>query len=115
MNITGHIIDKTTGESLPGANIYFSAENGVYIPGAIGTYTDGNGNYSINGVGEYITATFTGYQKLTLPASSTVNFALTQGSNLPEVEITARALLPYILTVIVTTIAVIWLLKPFQP
>lgn len=115
MLIQGKISDKTTGELLPGANVYFTASGGVYIPGTTGTYTDQFGNFAIDGVGEYLTASYTGYRNLTLRVDPTVNFDLTSGSDLPEVNIIDTALWPRILVVIVTTIVVIWVLKPFSP
>lgn len=114
MVIRGTIKDKQTGEALPSANIFISGADGKYVAGSPGTYTDPYGKYMFNAEGNYLTATYTGYQSKTLPVSDTVNFDLTRGVGLPEVQITGFALWPRVLAIIITIIVFIWLLKPFH-
>jgi len=115
MLITGKITDQATGQPLPNANVYFSGSSGTYINGTTGTISDHNGNYSINGVGEHLTASYTGYAKQTEQAANNINFQLPNDATLPEVNIIASMLWPRIAAVIIVTIVTIWILKPFQP
>ncbi len=89
MNITGYISDNN-GIKLINANIYFSNEKGEYKAGNAGTVSDETGYYSISGVGDYLTASYTGYKKeiKKINGHSKINFILKSDNTLPVVNIT---------------------------
>ncbi len=92
MNVQGKITDASTGETIPGANVFFSDASGTMLNPPKGATTDINGNYSLVGDG-YITATFVGLKNQTKKIDSgTINFDLQMdsSSSLPEVNITAK-------------------------
>ena len=91
--ITGTVYDKTTNETLPGANVYFSDSAGSPGSATKGTATDTDGNFSFPAVyGEYLTASFLGYKRVTKPAvDGVMNFNLQpEAITLPEFEVIAK-------------------------
>ena len=89
ITISGKITDKETGEALPQANVYFSDRQGQILSDHQGSAADNNGNYTIEGNGAYITASYVGYTKETKPFKRSVDFKLKSGVNLKEVEVLA--------------------------
>lgn len=85
ISVSGKIIDQVTGESIPYANVYFSDSGGQILPGHQGSTSDKNGNYSIEGNGAYITASYVGYSKETKPFKRSLDFELVSGVELKEV------------------------------
>jgi CarboxypepD_reg-like domain len=99
--IQGTVIDSGSGETLPGANVYFSDSDGSPGSATGGIGADSNGHYlfpnytqqksliSTQFPSAYITASFTGYKRQTMEAKEgIVNFSLDPDvTNLPEVEI----------------------------
>lgn len=90
IQVKGTIKDKTTGETLPQANVYFSDRHGNILPSHEGTATDLNGLYEIEGNGAYITASYVGYAKKTKPFKSILNFELESGVELKGIVISAK-------------------------
>ena len=88
IEISGTVHDRATGETLPQANVYFSDEKGNHS--GSGTAADNDGKYTLSGPSGYVTASYTGYQKQTKPAASSLNFRLEPGAMLKQVEIIAR-------------------------
>jgi len=91
--ITGKVIDGQYNETLPGANVYFSDAAGTPGSATNGTATDANGNYTFNAVyGQYLTASFVGYKRVTKTAADgVINFTLQPESiTLPEFEVIAN-------------------------
>ena len=95
VSLKGRVIDKQTGETLPGADVYF---DGITIGGV----TDSDGNYFISGIpaGDYVLiVSYIGYEsyreQLSLVAGETVKknikLAYSGGTNLDDVVITAQA------------------------
>ncbi len=88
--ISGRVIDRDTGESIPGANV-------AVVGTTYGSITDVDGNYFILGVpvGNYdVTASFVGYTPETVTGvqvssgyTRELNFALVEGVELNEVVI----------------------------
>lgn len=70
--MNGIITDKTTKETLPGANIYASDQRGNPLQtnlGNLGTSSDITGNYSLDQIqGQFVTASMIGYQRSTKKA-----------------------------------------------
>jgi len=114
MIISGTITDKTTGETLPNASVYFSNAGGN-ITNNQGTASNLDGEYSITGEGDYLTASYTGYAKQTIPATSgRHDFALSSGLNLPEVIIKGKILWPRILAGMILLGMVVYLYKKLK-
>ena len=92
--ITGKVIDKTTGNALPGANVYLANTN-------YGAATDIDGNYTIANVpqGKYtLTAKYIGYTTQTYEIEVTQNNTIEQNFELvymtiqgDELVVTAQA------------------------
>ena len=117
MEITGTVKDKATGETLPNAAIYFSGQDGVWLPGTTGTLADENGNFTISKASDdknYLTATYTGYANKAVPVAETINFKLSTNAILPAVNITGTMILPRVAILLLFVIILIWILKPFK-
>lgn len=115
MNIYGTITDKATGETLPMANIYFSDNAGKYTAGNTGTTSDNYGYYQLSGDGGFITASYTGFNKMTIKATPGFhNFELTSGINLPEVEIKGKIIWPRALAAVIVLALLFYLYKKFR-
>jgi len=88
VTITGTVA-STTGETLPGAHVYYRNGAGQVVDGVA---TDSAGRYVVQApVGAELSASFVGYEPKTVLISgrdAVVNFALVPGVELPEVEIT---------------------------
>lgn len=89
------VVDFTTGETLPGADVYFSDATGTPGSATQGGATDTNGVITFSDktpASQYITASFTGYEAQTLKATTdTLDFYLSPApTTLPEVEITGQ-------------------------
>lgn len=85
--ITGQVIDKSTGEPIPFANVYFKSTS-------VGATSDFDGKYAISTYEGYdsLVASYIGYNTLTLPVKSgtiqTINFYLDPGTvNLEEIVV----------------------------
>ena len=85
-SISGSVTDDS-GVPLPGATVVVEGTSNAAI-------TDFDGNYSINAtIGDVLVASYVGYNSNTQTASSaTINFALTQSTELDEVIITAQGI-----------------------
>lgn len=102
MKITGTIKDNT-GQSIPFASVFFSDVNGT--PTGNGVQADSNGNYSVSGNGNYITASFVGMAKQTKNVGSltgpdyVIEFTLTPdaSSTFDATAITAKKPIPWML------------------
>lgn len=98
MRITGRVNDKSAGDGLPFANVYFSDATGKPITPAVGTISNEFGRYNLTYNGsEYITASMVGFtkdiQKITAGASiQQIDFDLVPGVELSPVEISATAI-----------------------
>lgn len=89
--IKGRVLDSKTGEALAFANVYISNSSGS-PQGNIGTITDIDGNYTLLSAipGQFVTASYVGYTKITRKVTGvTENYLLEGGTTLPEFEITA--------------------------
>lgn len=84
--VQGKVTDET-GQGLPYANVFFSDRNGQILDTNQGTTTDENGNFGIQGNAAYITASYVGYQSQTKPFKSNLEFQLSAGIALNEVEV----------------------------
>lgn len=87
VEISGKVADSRTGETLPGAHIYYRDSTGAV---ADGTATDINGNYTLTvPLGTNVTASFVGYTEgtRTITTRGVYNFGLVPGVDLPEIEI----------------------------
>lgn len=84
--ISGSVTDDS-GVPLPGATVVVEGTSNAAI-------TDFDGNYSINAtIGDVLVASYVGYNSNTQTASSaTINFTLTQSTELDEVIITAQGI-----------------------
>ena len=85
-SISGSVTDDS-GVPLPGATVVVEGTSNAAI-------TDFDGNYSINAtIGDVLVASYVGYNSNTQTASSaTINFTLTQSTELDEVIITAQGI-----------------------
>ena len=85
-SISGSVTDDS-GVPLPGATVVVEGTSNAAI-------TDFDGNYSINAtIGDVLIASYVGYNSNTQTASSaTINFTLTQSTELDEVIITAQGI-----------------------
>ena len=85
-SISGSVTDDS-GVPLPGATVVVEGTSNAAI-------TDFDGNYSINAtIGDVLVASYVGYNSNTQTASSaTINFTLTQSTELYEVIITAQGI-----------------------
>jgi len=114
MLITGTIKDKATGESLPFANVFFAGPDGKYQAGTPGTITDFSGNYTLQGNGSHVTASYTGYKPQTKAAAPTLNFDLATDANLlPEVIVSAKMVWPRVLAAIIILVTLYFSIKYF--
>ena len=107
--LTGTVKDRSTGETLPYANVFITGADGVYKPGAKGTITNINGVYNFDAQGTHLTASYTGMQPQTIAigTQTTINFQLEPGANLlPEVVITATQYWPRILAGLIIAAAI---------
>lgn len=67
--IYGFVYDEETNSPLPGANVYLSDAAGNLSYG-IGTTSTNSGGFSLSpGTGKYITFSFVGFQRKTIPVS----------------------------------------------
>lgn len=109
--LKGTVKDKQTGETLPFANVYISDVKGNITAENKGTAANLAGIYEFSGVGDYLTASYTGYKKQTKTIDNTViNFELqTDSATLPEVVISATPYWKYILIAILIGV-ITWLL-----
>jgi len=70
--MTGHVFDQQTSESLPGANVFISHEDGSKKTNAqgfvTGTATDSFGAFALEDVraGEFVSISFIGYETQTV-------------------------------------------------
>ena len=110
--IHGYITDKN-GDPLINANVYFSDENGNYHAGSMGTITDATGEYFINGVGDYLTASYTGYKRKVEPVNgrNKINFVLTDNTTLPAVEIKGIQVSKYIFFILLIVVLIVIIYK----
>ena len=101
--IKGTVYDQSSGETLPGADVYFSDQHGNPGLTTTGTATDSNGNYTLSSNGAYLTASYTGYSPVTVNVESdTIIFQLHPAATaLPEVEITGQKTTPATITPVV--------------
>lgn len=85
LQVAGVVIDRVTGDTLPGAHVRYQDINGQTQAVA----TDADGVYVITApAGVTLVATFVGYTAAQDVADRTeVNFALSPGLDIPEVEI----------------------------
>lgn len=85
-SISGTVTDES-GVPLPGATVVVEGTSNAAI-------TDFDGNYTINAtLGDVLVASYVGYNSNTITAnSSTINFTLTQSTELDEVIITAQGI-----------------------
>lgn len=85
-SISGTVTDES-GVPLPGATVVVEGTSNAAI-------TDFDGNYTLNAtLGDVLVASYVGYNSNTLTASSeTINFTLTQSTELDEVIITAQGI-----------------------
>lgn len=91
VRLVGIVIDATTGESLPGANVYTMAGNVVRT----GVATDANGTWSHDfEPGEMVRVSFVGYTGETFeapaaPPAAPIISEMEPGLTLPEFEVIA--------------------------
>lgn len=89
----GKVIDQSTGQGLPFANVYYSDADGEILnENNLGTATDLLGSYGIDTRAGHLTASYTGYGKITKkvsPGQTTMDFYLSPGVTLGGVEIIA--------------------------
>jgi TonB-linked SusC/RagA family outer membrane protein len=85
-SISGTVTDEN-GVPLPGATVVVEGTSNAAV-------TDFDGNYTLNAtLGDLLVASYVGYNSNTLTASSeTINFTLTQSTELGEVIITAQGI-----------------------
>lgn len=85
-SISGTVTDEN-GVPLPGATVVVEGTSNAAV-------TDFDGNYTLNAtLGDLLVASYVGYNSNTLTASSeTINFTLTQSTELDEVIITAQGI-----------------------
>ncbi len=115
ITVSGYIKDNA-GVLLPNAEVYFSDASGGIINGAAGTTANLDGYYQLQGDGNYITAAYTGYSKLTLPVTDAptqyANFKMIEGLNLPEVVISAKSHWKIILGVLLAVATLVFIFMP---
>lgn len=98
--ITGTVTDFSTGQPIPGANVFISDPAGNLTSEAAGTTTNSAGNYSLNhrkalkSGATFISASYVGYEVKTWlepsAGNGTINFRLQPGANnLQGVTVTA--------------------------
>jgi len=63
----GTVIDQLTKEPLPFANVYASNSTGVPINPITGTTTNQTGNFSFEPGSQFVTISFIGYGRMTVP------------------------------------------------
>jgi hypothetical protein len=90
VNVRGIVKDSTTGEPLPGANVYASNQVGTPLNPIQGTSTDQNGEFNKMINATWITIKFIGYEPLTFPANSefTIYELRPTSYNLPNITVT---------------------------
>lgn len=101
-------VTGTNNEPLPFANVFLTDAAGT--PGLIGTQTDMDGNYTLHPGGQemYLTASYVGYTRQTVPVNgSVINFALVSNSTLPEVVVSATRLNGKVVLAITATLLAI--------
>jgi len=59
MEISGTVSDKSTGETLPGANVYFSDSEGNITGDNYGAAANPDGWFNVIGEGQHLTASYT--------------------------------------------------------
>lgn len=111
MIISGKV-KNSSGETIPGASIFVSDENGNMLNPVIGVNSDINGNYTINVStnDKFITASFVGTKKQTkqlFDLNGNNDFQL-QSNDLSQVEIIVNRPLPWqlIIAVLLSTVGV---------
>jgi hypothetical protein len=92
VNLRGIVKDATTGEPLPGANVYASNQVGTPLNPIQGTSTDKNGEFNKIINATWITIKFIGFEPLTFPANNefTIYELRPTSYNLPNVTITPK-------------------------
>jgi hypothetical protein len=92
VNLRGIVKDATTGEPLPGANVYASNQVGTPLNPIQGTSTDKNGEFNKTINATWITIKFIGFEPLTFPANNefTIYELRPTSYNLPNVTITPK-------------------------
>ena len=71
ITVSGTVMDASTGEALPGANVVVEGTSK-------GSAADANGKFTIGDVsnGSTLTASMIGYEDMSLSVSRTINFSL---------------------------------------
>lgn len=90
-------VNATNGTPLPFANVYISNQAGA-VTGESGDVATAEGEFHINAnPGQYLTASFVGYEKSTRLLSeddALINFFLEANATLPEVTIYGNRIKP---------------------